>query len=293
MTRPAVCRSLLLVGCLVAAAAATAAPIRLDPLLAASTATQGGADARFLQIANDWSGSTVLWNEETRQYGSGAPIGGTSWGTGLWGIEDFHSVLSGGVPAVASWSGRVGTINFGDGCYNQSWSGSWGAANLAPMFGGGVGCADGDADPAQTNAEDNWISWFTGYIRVTDPGDDYNFSVLYDDGFFFNLYGAGGEMRSIGMDYLNPRDRLGFADDFALSEGLYYFELGAYDRLEAGVVDLRWSRGGGEWNLVKPEHLASVPEPGTLALLAAALAALVLMRRAQGRGTPGREPHAA
>ena len=292
MMRPTVCRSLVLVGCLVTVAAATAAPIRLDPLLAASTATQGGADARFLQIANDWSGSTVLWNEVAREYGSGSPIGATSWGTGLWGIEDFRSVLSGGVPAIAGWSGRVGTINFGDGCYNQSWSGGWGGAELAPMFGGGVGCADGDADPAQANAEDNWISWFTGYIRVTDPDDDYNFSVLYDDGFFFNLYGAGGERHSIGMDYLNPRDRLGFADDFALSEGLYYFELGAYDRLEAGVVDLRWSRGG-EWNLVKPEHLANVPEPGTVGLLAAALAALVMMRRAHGRESPGRGPHAA
>jgi hypothetical protein len=279
---------------LLLAMAPASATIVLNPYLPASTATLGGADAQFLRIDNSWSGSSVLWNEATGEYGpGGTPIGETSWGTGIWGIADFQTVLAGGVAAVDAWSGQVANINFGDGCYNQSWSGTWGAAELVPMFTAGVGCADGDTDPAGSNEEDNWISWFTGYIRITEAGDDYNFGVLYDDGFFFNLYGADGQAYSIGMDYLNPRDRLGFDDEFALSEGLYRFELGAYDRLEAGVVDLRWNRGGGDWTLVDPERLHSVPEPGPLGLLLAGLAAALLVRRTRWTGPTRHPPHAA
>lgn len=284
----------LCVGTLLAANVAVAASVTLAPFLPASTATTRGADASFSQIANDWTGSTVLWDEAEKKFGQGPPIGatyGSSWGKGLWGYADFVAIRSGGVPVVGGWTGRVDTINFADDCYNQKWSQQWGAATLAPLFLTTPSCASLDPDSTAANAQDNWISYFSGFIRVTEPGDDYDFSVLFDDGFFLNLYGGDGAVHTLGLDFLNPRDRLGFGYTFALDAGLYRFELGAWDHLQAGVVDLRWRRGDAEWALVPLESLRSVPEPGTLGLLAVSLSAALLLRRPRRAERRDRIPH--
>ncbi len=58
-----------------------------------------------------------------------------------------------------------------------------------------------------------------------------------------------------------------------------------WNRLEAGVVDLRWMREGGNWDLVPIEHLLprnAVPAPGTWALILLGLVGTALIRRNAG-----------
>ncbi len=174
-------------------------------------------------------------------------------------------------------SGR-GQISFGDDEYNALYGLTWGEVAVAPLFA-----------PVGPNAgQNNWTSRFAGYIRIAEAGT-YNFSVLHDDGFFFRLGGADSTL-AIENDFLNPRERVGFDSNLQLDVGLYSFELGAYDRLEAGVVELSWSRDGGDWTVVPTENLlmtsdvTPVPEPSSWALMFAGLLGIgtVAARRKRG-----------
>lgn len=267
-TLAALCGSLL-------SLSAVAAPLPFAPLYGGEVATLPGADAEFRRIANDWQDSQIVWKDPN-------PIGTYSWGTGLWGQADWQRVMTGEVSAVQQWAGSVDQINFGNARYNECYAGTWGLANLSPFFTNTVTGADCDDAEAGVPSQQNWVTHFSGLIRITDPGA-YNFSVLYDDGFFFRLVGADGQALDIGQDFLNPRQREGFDNDLLLSAGLYGFELGSWNRLGAGVVDLRWSREGGQWELVPVDNLArleqAVPEPPVLALLGAALGIGAWLRR--------------
>jgi MYXO-CTERM domain-containing protein len=280
-----------------------AAALSLDPTLAGEYAAGTGANASFYRIDGSWTGSRVYWNESTGQYsntpGDGfAPIGSHdngpgAWGTGLWGLADWRAVqtaANGGTEANApaingSWQGTVSTINQGDTQYATDENGAarWGAADPLPtgLF------AEGGAE------QDNWTAHYTGYIRITDPGD-YNFGVLFDDGFFLTIWGADDQWVGIASDFLSSRDRLGFDTDLALGTGLYRFELGVYDRLQVGVANLAWQRGGdSDWTTVPTEHLVTDPiplltvsappvavsTPGTAAILLAGLTGLAALRR--------------
>ncbi len=269
-----------------AAATAAHAAVALDPLLAGQYAAGTGANAVFNRIDGSWQGSTVYWNTATQTYsntpGAGyVQIGTQGWGTGVWGLQDWATVNTPGSGAITnSWSGVVATIDHGDAHYrnlvqNGLYSG-WGMTGALP-----TGLFPGD-DPDQ----DNWTAHYSGYLRITEAGL-YNFGVLYDDGFFLRIWGADGSAPiEISKDFLNPRDRLGFDEDLALGTGLYRFELGAYDRLEAGVVNLAWHRGDGEWSTVPTENLvtnpllvAAVPLPGSAALLLAGITGFAAARR--------------
>ena len=261
------------------ALATFAGPVTLAPALSGQYAAGSGVDAEFMKVADSWHQSTVLWNEARKSYGSGVAIGSLRWGDGLWGLADWHTVNQSPELAQSRWQGRVGSISFGDANYNSEWGASWGKVALAPLFVG--------AEASQ----DNWTSHFFGYLRISQAGA-YNFSVLHDDGFFFRLGGAGGQALELSHDYLNARERLGFATDLMLDVGLYAFELGGYDRIGSGVVDLAWARDGSAWALVPTEHLVAradvqrVPEPGSLPLALAGLCltgALSLRRRFASR----------
>jgi len=260
--------------CTVFAVPAQGAGVELAPSLPGSFGTGGGSDARFVKIDDNWQGSTVLWDEATQTYGIGEPISSFAWGTGLWGLADLNALIgtpAGQSPVLATWSGIAGTINFGNTLYNDLHSAQWGPTSAMPL----------------AELQTNWLAKFDGYIRITEK-TLYNFSVLYDDGFVFTLYGAGGATLSLSKDGVNPRDRLGFDEDILLDVGLYRFELAAYNRLEAGVVDLRWSReGAADWTLVPTENLISltqplpvpVPEPATWWMLLGGLGLVLAARR--------------
>jgi hypothetical protein len=239
-----------------------AAPIAFSPLVGGTYLDGKGANSHWVQVKNDWRGT--IYGDE-------------SWGTGIWGREDANLVLglgAGDPDVVARYAGLVGPIHFADQVYIDTWSATWGAQSLAPLLTGSY--------------QDNWAVRFSGYIAITDPGL-YNFGVLYDDGFSFNLFGAEGTL-SLLKDGLNPRDRLGFASDLDLLPGLYGFELTAWERLEAGVVSFDWFRPGTDWEPIPIDHLfdrVPVPTPATAWLLLPGLAALLRQRKAKSAAWPG------
>ncbi len=257
---------------------AHADPVSLDPSLSIGTPAANGVHAVFRSVGSDSLFSTVYWDDrpgpcqvtETRTPDCyrNAPaegfqaIGSFGWGTGIWGLKDWGAVQSGAVGSNLDFSGTVATINHGNDLFNEDWSAGWGIADSLP-----------GATP-----DENWTAYYSGYLRITEAGE-YNFGVLYDDGFFFTIYGAEGQSETISSDFiLGARERVGFDTDLLLSEGLYRFELGAYNRLEAGVVQLAWKTPGAEdLTLIPEDHLVHVPLPGTLGLLA--LGGLIGWRR--------------
>lgn len=263
-----------LVGSLIATLAfvggAAHADVVLAPELAGAYAAGKGVDGEFLKVSDAWHDSSVLWNEDTQSFGSGIAIGTFSWGSGLWGLADLHTAYDSPTPGMieSSWTGRASPISYGDAEYNALYGPTWGEVAMAPLF----------APNGPSAGQNNWTSRFAGYIRITEAGT-YNFSVLHDDGFFFTLGGASDTL-SLANDFLNPRERLGFDTNLQLGVGLYSFELGAFDRIEAGVVELSWSRGGSAWsvvpieNLIRPDEVMPVPEPSTWALMFGGLLAI-------------------
>jgi hypothetical protein len=216
-----------------------------------------GANSYWMQVIGDWRGLH----------------GDQSWGTGIWGLGDHAQAmrLADNDPFVMqTLTARVDQINFADQRFIDEWGTSWSTPLLAPIF-----------TSTSDQNQDNWASSFWGYIAITTPGA-YNFGVLFDDGFRFSLYGAGGNSQSILRDGLNPRDRLGFSEDLQLTTGLYGFQLDAYERLEAGAVQLAWfTPGANDWALVPQAHLFAnpIPEPSVPMLLLAGLAAFGLGAR--------------
>lgn len=235
---------------LLAGMSGAAHAIALTPQYTGTYLNGNGANSQWVQVTEDWRGATN---------------GSETWGTGIWGLQDQAAVMglhAGDANVIQTFSGRVDQINFGDQRFITEWGSSWSTPQLAPIF-----------NNTPDENQDNWASRFSGFLAITTSGD-YNFGVLYDDGFRFSLTGAGGQTASLEKDRLNPRDRLGFAKNLQLTSGLYAYQLDAYERLGAGVVQLAWWTPGNDWALVPKENLftSPVPEPSPLLLMLAGLA---------------------
>lgn len=231
--------------------------VTVTPLVSGSFSNGDGVSSHWVQVDTEWRG--VIYGSE-------------SWGTGIWGLADAELVLgldASSTGVVTTYSGILEQIAWADKTYRDLYGGTWGVQPLVPFF----------ADDG-SQYQDNYAVRFTGYIAITDPGR-YNFGVLYDDGFRFNLYGNGSTL-TILKDGLNPRDRLGFAQDLQLAPGLYGFDLTAYERLEAGVVNLSWLRPDAtDWTTIPRANLytVAVPEPAHAVLWLAGLALLPWLTR--------------
>jgi len=257
LSNPRNALSLLLLGL-----TAPAHALPLTPQYAGLYENGDGANSRWVQVTDDWRGNIY---------------GDQPWGTGIWGLSDHTQVmgLTNSNPfVVQTLSTLVNQINFSDQRFINEWGVSWSTPLLAPIF---------NNTPGEN--QDNWASRFWGYVAITTPGA-YNFGVLYDDGFRFSLFGAEGSSQSILKDGLNPRDRLGYSENLLLSAGLYGFQLDAYERLEAGAVQLAWwTPEADDWALVPQSHLFAnpIPEPSIPMLMLAGLIAIGLVtRRARG-----------
>lgn len=242
----------------VGAGTVQAEPVAFQPLVAGLYTNGDGVNSQWVQVEVDWRGQ--LYGSET-------------WGTGIWGLADAVVVLgfdASNPEVVTTYSGVLDQINWADKVYLDTWAPTWGPQQMVPFF----------ADDA-SQYQDNYAVSFTGFISITDPGL-YNFGVLFDDGFMFNLYGQGITI-NLNKDGLNPRERLGFDQDLLLEAGLYGFDLIAYERLEAGVINLSWIQPGGEWTTIPEDHLFTtvVPEPSNMLLILAGLGLLALLPRAR------------
>lgn len=224
--------------------------ISLAPQYAGNYINGDGANSQWMQVSEGWRGALK---------------GAEPTGTGIWGLADQAAVMNLNTDdpyVVKTLSRQVDQINFGDQEFNDTGKDKWGATPIAPIFSNAPG-----------EYQENWASRFTGYLSITVPGD-YNLGVLYDDGFHFTLMGASGQTVSLTKDGLNFPDRLGFAEDLQLSNGLYAFQLEAYERLEAGVVQLSWSTPtASAWAVIPKENLFTtpIPEPSMSLLMLAGL----------------------
>jgi hypothetical protein len=128
----------------------------------------------------------------------------------------------------------LSNINVGNDVFNQRYESTLGAVNLAPLFN------TGDSN------QENYAGHMWGYLSVPAAGN-YNFEMLYDDGFEFTIWGAN-TFQSLSVDGLAARisgngqdNRVDFASDLAMEAGLYRYDLVGYNGPRVHVLRLGWS----------------------------------------------------
>jgi len=99
-----------------------------------------------------------------------------------------------------------------------------------------------------------------GYLSVPTAGN-YNFEMLYDDGFEFTIWGANTS-QSLSVDGLAPRisgdgqdNRSSFASDLAMEAGLYRYDLVGYNGPRVHALRLGWSDPTSDFDVIPHAYL--------------------------------------
>ena len=124
----------------------------------------------------------------------------------------------------------ISNINVGNEMFNDFYGSALGTANLAPLF-----------NPGDSNQK-NFAGHVWGYLSVPTAGN-YNFGVLYDDGFEFTIWGANTFQR-LSVNGLNYHNQSSFSSDITMQPGLYRYDLVGYNGPEVGVLRLGWNFPG-------------------------------------------------
>jgi hypothetical protein len=142
----------------------------------------------------------------------------------------------------------LSNINVGNDVFNQRYESTLGAVNLAPLFN------TGDAN------QENYAGHMWGYLSVPAAGN-YNFEMLYDDGFEFTIWGANTFQR-LSVDGLAPRisgngqdNRVDFASDLAMEAGLYRYDLVGYNGPRVHALRLGWSGPTSDFDVIPQAYL--------------------------------------
>ncbi len=248
----------LSLGLIIQSPMATAAPIPITPIVSGVFTNGDGVNSQWVQVQNDWVGPSAF----SQAFG------------GIATLEDAAVALgvsAGDTGFLRDTSGVMSNINAGNDVYNDLYASTWGGADMPPLFNTG--------DPNQ----ENYAGHMWGYIAVPTAGE-YNFGVLYDDGFAFTIWGANtSQSMSMESDGLSPHERLGFDANLAMEAGLYRFDLVGYNRLEAGVLSLGWWYGPttSDFATIPQDNLftSAVPVPAAVWLFGSGLLGLLGIAR--------------
>jgi hypothetical protein len=171
--------------------------------------------------------------------------------TAIDSLQDATSALgltSSDADFLRSADAVLGNINVGNDVFNQRYDGTLGAVNLAPLFN------TGDSN------QENYAGHMWGYLSVPTAGN-YNFEMLYDDGFEFTIWGANTFQR-LSVDGLAPRisgngqkNRLDFASALAMGAGLYRYDLVGYNGPRVHALRLGWSGPTSDFDVIPQAYL--------------------------------------
>ena len=151
----------------------------------------------------------------------------------------------------------LSNINVGNDVFNQRYESTLGAVNLAPLFN------TGDSN------QENYAGHMWGYLSVPAAGN-YNFEMLYDDGFEFTIWGANTS-QSLSVDGLAPRisgngqdNRVDFASDLAMEAGLYRYDLVGYNGPRVHALRLGWSGPTSDLDVIPQAYLYTSDKGGSI-----------------------------